>query len=576
MVNNGAINAITFTNNGIFSNNAAVAQTTVNNSANLTNNGAITAAVVNTGVIDNSALITGAINNSGTINSVADNLDGVITNTGTLNVNGGATLAPGNSIDTLNITGDLNLASGSTTAIEINETPASDKIVVSGATNIASGANLTVENENGRYFEWKTFDILESAGNVTGTYTYDGTITNYDMSRIEAVLDYSDPTKVVLTAKRKATDYEGVAGGLPRNANQSAMAIDAVSTGIGGDITNALLQLEKLGGLNPDNVTLINPDSTLLSALNDVHGVLYANAALVPFFNAKTVHVYDRIAKRNPSKGKCPTCHDNLWAEYYSGYDKVNANNNSPRFTNNTAGVLAGYGRSSDEVLLGVYAGFGKSDLRQKSDKMNIEDTTLGIYGGYMKGDWMFKGTLFGGFQHYHGYRDIAFMGRLAEGRYDGVNVGLDVEASYNIPVFSWLNLKPFAGWLNNYSHQQSFVETGADSLNLHVASNRQFNSQARLGVRLDGKVGNRFGWYGSAAVKQFIGGDFAKVRMNLGLANTDMEIISNELGRTSFDSQLGANYAFTDNWSIFANADLGVGRRSFNYYGNLGLAYTW
>ena len=493
---------------------------------------------------------------------------------GTVNVNNGGTIAPGNSIDTLTITGDVNFASGSTTAIEINETPASDKLVITGNANIANGANLTVSNENGRYFEWKSFEIVD-AGNVAGEFTYDGTITDYDASRIDVEVDYSDPTKVVLLAKRKATDYTETTS-LSRNQSEVARAIDAISTGYEGDITNALLQYEKLGGLNPQEVTTINAASTLQSALDDTHGVLYANSALTPLFNAKTAHVYDRIAKRNPSAGECPTCHDNVWAEYYSQYDKVYADENSPRFTNNMTGVLVGYDRSSDEALLGVYGGAGKSDLRQHSDRMDIDDVSLGIYGGYRPGNWVFKGTLFGGYQTYHGKRNIDFMARNAEGKYHGLNMALDLEGGYNIAVYDWLNLKPFAGILGNYTHLKSFTETGAGALNLHVESKHQFNSQARLGVQVEGKIGKRFNWYGSAAVKQFIGGDYAKLHMSLDLPGTRMEIISAELGRTYFSGQVGVSYALTNHWTIFGNLDAGVNNKSANCYGNVGLAYAW
>ncbi|MBP5404227.1 MAG: autotransporter-associated beta strand repeat-containing protein [Elusimicrobiaceae bacterium] len=493
---------------------------------------------------------------------------------GTVNVNNGGTIAPGNSIDTLTITGDVNFASGSTTAIEINETPASDKLVITGNANIASGANLAVSNENGRYFEWKSFEIVD-AGNVAGEFTYDGTITDYDASRIDVEVDYSDPTKVVLLAKRKATDYTGTTS-LSRNQSEVARAIDAVSTGYEGDITNALLQYEQLGGLNPQGVTLINAASTLQSALDDTDGVLYANSALTPLFNAKTAHVYDRIAKRNPSAGKCSTCHDNVWAEYYSQYDKVYADANSPRFTNNMTGVLVGYDRSSDEALLGVYGGAGKSDLRQQNDAMDIDDVSLGIYGGYRPGNWVLKGTLFGGYQTYHGKRRIDFMARNAEGKYHGLNMALDLEGGYNIAVYDWLNLKPFAGVLGNYTHLESFTETGAGALNLHVESKNQFNTQARLGVQLEGKIGKRFNWYGSAAVKQFIGGDYAKLHMSLDLPGTRMEIISAELGRTYFSGQVGVSYALTNHWTVFGNLDTGVNNKSANCYGNVGLAYAW
>ena len=495
--------------------------------------------------------------------------------TGTVNVNNGGTIAPGNSIDTLTITGDVNFNNGSTTAIEINETPASDQLIISGNATIENGANLTVSNENGRYFEWDTFEII-NAGNVSGEFTYDGTITDYDASRINVELDYSDPTKVVLTAKRKATDYAGTTEQLSRNQREVAKAVDAVSTGFGGDITNALLQLEALGGLNPDEVTLINPNATLQSALDDMDGVLYANSALLTLLNAKTAHVYDRIAKRAPSHGDCPNCHDNVWAEYYNQYDKVYANANSPHFTNTMTGVLVGYDRSSEEALLGVYSGFGKSKLHQRRDRMDLEDTSLGVYGGYMLNDWTFKGTLFGGHQLYHADRYIGYMGRSASAAYRGWSLALDLEGSYNIPVYNWLNVKPFAGVLSSYAHQKSFTETGAGDLNLFVHTHDQFNTQARLGIQLDGKIKNKLTWYGSVAVKQFIGGDYAKLHMNLGLPGTDMTIISNELGRTYFAAQVGLNYAINDNWSLYANLDTGASNRSANCYGNAGIAFTW
>lgn len=497
--------------------------------------------------------------------------------TGTVNINDGATLTPGNDAGTLTVTGDVNFASGSTTNIEITDTPASAQLIVTGNANIDSGANLTVSNISGRYFEWEKFDIVD-AGNVSGEFTYDGTITDYDASRIEVLVDYSDPTKVVLIAKRKATDYTGTTSGLSHNQREVAQAIDAVSTGFSGDITEALLQYEKLAGLEPAGVTLIDPNATFQSALTDTGGVLYANSALAPLFNAKTAHVYDRIAKRNPSAGKCPHCHDNIWMEYYNQYDKVYTNPNSPRFSNNMAGVLVGYDRSSDDTLLGVYGGFGKSDLHQRASRADIEDTTLGLYAGYTTGDWIFKGTLYGGYQNYDAKRVIKFMGRRAEASYSGVSLALDLEAAYNIPVYSWLNVKPFMGVLGSYAHQESFTEKGAGALNLHVFSKDQYNTQARLGVRLDGKLAqNKLSWYGSAAIKRFIGDDYARLHMTLDqLPGTNMDIISNELGRTYFSGQLGLNYALTDTWSLYGNLDAGINNRSTNCYGNVGVAYTW
>ena len=482
----------------------------------------------------------------------------------------GATIAPGNSIDTLTVTGNLTLNSGSTTAMEINET-SSDKLVVTGNASLG-GSTLTVSNVGGRFFDWETFELVNASG-VSGEFTYDNTIADFDSSRIDVSLDYSDPTKVTLTAKRKATDYENTsAGALPRNASEAARAIDAVSTGFGGDITNALLQLEALGGLNPDGVTIIDPTASLTSALTDVTGVLYANSALIPFMNAKTTQVYDRIAQRHTLSHA-----NNVWLQYYNQHDKVFSSENSPRFTNNMSGALVGYDRVLGDFLVGAYAGFGKSDLRQHhGSAMDVDDTTFGAYGGYITGDWSFKGTLFGGVQDYYGKRRIAFMNRTANGRYDGMNLGLDLEAAYNIPLTSAVTLKPFVGWLNHYAHQHGFAETNADALNLHVNSNNQFTSQARVGVRVDGQIKNKFNWYGALAVKQIVGDDYSKLNMYLDLPNTDMKVVSAELGKTTFTGQVGASYAFTDNWSVYANVDGGINDKSANCYGNLGVAYAW
>lgn len=521
--------------------------------------------VINTDILN--------VNNNATLRGVG-RINGFSGTNSTVNINNGATLAPGNSIGTLTVTGNVNFNNGSTTAIEINET-SSDQIVISGNANIQSGANLTVTNEDGRFFEWQEFELV-NASNVNGEFAYDGTIANFDTSRIDVALDYSDPNKVTLTAKRKATDYEDVEG-LSDNQQEVAQAIDAVSTGFGGDITNALLQLEALGGLNPDDVTLINNSATLQSALDNLSGVIYANSTLVPLFNAKTAHVYDRITKQN-ALGKVNTNHhDSLWAEYYGQHDNVFKTSNSSSFTNNMTGVLVGYDRLFDDVLLGAYIGGGKSNLRQNHDKMDIDDFSLGIYAGYQPGNWVFKGTLLGGYQTYNGKRNIDFIARTAKSSYHGFNFALDLEAGYNVYTNDWFNVKPFVGVLGNYTQTRSFTETGADSLNLRVKSKNLSTAQARLGVQVDGTIEQKLSWYGSAAVKRYLTHDYSKLQVSFvqpGALN--MNIMSAKLGYAYFSGQLGLNYAFTNQWSVFGNTEFGINDRALNCYGNIGVAYSW
>lgn len=500
--------------------------------------------------------------------------------TGDVNVIG--TLAAGNSVDTLTIDGDLDLASGSVTEVELINTPAdaSDKTVVSGDVTINSGANLAVENTGtDRFFEWKTFDILESSGTLSGTYTYDGSISGYDSSRIGGELTYDYTNGVItLLAKRTATDYVNTVSGKSHNQTQAAQVVDNLTaTSLTGDITNPLVQLEALAGFTPDGVTPA-AGSTINSALADMDGVLYANTALTSLFNAKSAHIYDRIASREAAPAKaCPSCFDNVWSQYYSQYNKVYADANSPRFTNNVTGVMAGYDRYSadNNFLLGAFAGGSKTDLRQNSDTMDINDLTIGAYGGYLGEDWTFKGVLYLGYQDFDGNRHITFMDRDAKASYYGHNIALDLEAAYNLFAFDGIKVKPFVGILNAYSHQQHFNETGADSLNLNVDSNNAYNVQARLGAQAEGKY-RKLNWYANMAVKQFIGNDYQRIKASLSLPNTNMDIISAKLGGTYFSGGAGVSYALTHSLSVFGNGEAGVGSKSANCYGNIGLAYNW
>ncbi len=500
--------------------------------------------------------------------------------TGDVNVIG--TLAAGNSVDTLTIDGDLDLASGSVTEVELTNTPAdaSDKTVVSGNATINSGALLAVENTGtDRFFEWKTFDILESSGTLSGTYTYDGSISGYDSSRIGGELTYDYTNGVItLLAKRNATDYVNTVSGKSHNQTQAAQVVDNLTaTSLTGDITNPLLQLEALAGFTPSGITPV-AGSTINSALADMDGVLYANTALTSLFNAKSAHIYDRIASREAAPAKaCPSCFDNVWAQYYSQYNKVYADANSPRFTNNVTGVMAGYDRYSadNNFLLGAFAGGSKTDLRQNSDTMDINDLTVGAYGGYLGEDWTFKGVLYLGYQDFDGNRHITFMDRDAKASYYGHNIALDLEAAYNLFAFDGIKIKPFVGILNAYSHQQHFNETGADSLNLNVDSNNAYNVQARLGAQAEGKY-RKLNWYANMAIKQFIGNDYQRIKASLSLPNTNMDIISAKLGGTYFSGGAGVNYALTNALSVFGNGEAGVGSKSANCYGNIGLAYTW
>tara|TARA_R110002074_G_scaffold18257_6_gene59237 strand:+ start:1925 stop:5506 length:3582 start_codon:yes stop_codon:yes gene_type:complete len=155
------------------------------------------------------------VNSGGTLGGSGD----IIAN---VNVLAGGTLSPGNSPGTLNVVGNVGFASGSIFDVEIEAT-AADLLNVTGNVNIDPGAIINATFGAGA--DGFVGDIVTSTGVVTGVFT-PGSGTS---------VDYSDPTKLSLTAAS------------PSSINGS---IGAGSAATFGFLDTVLGQAEKSRGVN--------------------------------------------------------------------------------------------------------------------------------------------------------------------------------------------------------------------------------------------------------------------------------------------------------------------------------------
>ena len=137
--------------------------------------------------------------------------------------------------------------------------------------------------------------------------------------------------------------------------------------------------------------------------------------------------------------------------------------------------------------------------------------------------------------------------------------------------------LKPFLGVTGSYINNEGFEEKNAESLNLKVNDYSNFAAQARAGVGINGKV-KKFGWYAKAGVRQFLTEDYNEIESSLldYQDQTKMKIRSAELDKFSYGGGLGADFALSDAWTIFANGLASFADKSNNYYGNIGLMYKF
>jgi len=516
--------------------------------------------------------------------------------TGELIIGEGATFAPGNSTTTFKVAGNLTFEQDGEYDVEFGqfdmdeEGHYNDNTNVSGTTTIGDNAKITLNNLEGKYYVWETIDLINS-GTLADGYEYqeDNVVFNdndardlrpgYD-TRISTRV-YTEGNALKIELQRKQSEYsDAIEFERSHNEQEAANAIDAISTGNGGDITNPLDAMEKMYYYQETYDI-----EGLQAALNDIAGVIHANSTMLTFTNAKIEHVYDKIKERTKDILPCTKFHDKVWAEYYYNTYQVDKNENSPKFDTSVNGFLVGFDMiSAKQWTMGVMAGYGTSELKQEQDKTTMNDINLGFYGGFENEKWLLKGMLLGGYEQYNTDRTIAFMERMAHSEYNGYSAALDLEAGYKISLNKKdsqakhkMYLKPFLGVTGSYINNEGFEEKNAESLNLKVNDYSNFAAQARAGVGINGKV-KKFGWYAKAGVRQFLTEDYNEIESSLldYQDQTKMKIRSAELDKFSYGGGLGADFALSDAWTIFANGLASFADKSNNYYGNIGLMYKF
>ncbi len=513
---------------------------------------------------------------------------------GNLIIGSGAEFAPGNSTTTYKVNGNLTFEGGSNYNVEFGQVNMdeaghyNDSADVSGTTTIGDGAKITLNNLEGKYYVAETIDLITSGSGVDGEYSEDNVeFIDNDADDIRPEFEtristrvYTEGNALKLDLQRKRSEYsDTLEFERSHNEQEAAKAIDAVSTGNGGDITNPLDAMEKMFYYQ----STYDIDG-LKAALNDIAGVIHSNATNLTFFNAKAEHVYDKIKERTKDILPCNKVHDKIWAEYYYNNYNVDKDENSPKQELSVNGFLVGFDMiNSKNWTMGIMGGYGTSELKQKKDKADMKDINLGLYGGYESDKWLLKGMLLGGYEQYDITRKIAFMDRTATSEHKGYSGALDLEAGYKISLNKdkqakhRVYLKPFIGAIGSYINNEGYEEKGADSLNLKVNDYSDFAAEARAGLELNGKV-KRFGWYVKAGARQLLTENYREIELSLlDYADvTKMNIRSAENARTTLMGGIGADYDLSENWTIFANGLGNFADVSTNYYANVGLAYRF
>ena len=422
--------------------------------------------------------------NAGTL--VASNAS-ALGNGSAVAVENGATLDVGTTNVTVNAL--YNQKGGSTLKVTVASPSSSGKITsnVNATVDAASNVNVTVPSSI--YVPANsTFTIIHSAAGAG--VNVPGTITSSDPRLTFSAI--SSGADLILTAIRSGTGFSS----LGTNSNTSAVGavLDNISNP-SGDMATVLNTLEGLSNSQTE--------SALATVVPVVDGGVtnVSNTVINQFVGTTTDRLGSLFAQaHNEETGQTGV---STGSKEKSGFEAWGrgfgeAAHQDPRgLSNGYSATIWGTALGCDipafnnKVRLGVDGGYAFSDVNSKdnSGATDINSYQSTFYGGYIDGSkpYYINGAFSFAYNTYKGKRNIAVgaITRTANSSYRGQQYSVLFDGGYTFKT-KQVNITPIVSLQYLHLHLQSYTETGADALNLNVASQDYDLLETGLGAKFD------------------------------------------------------------------------------------------
>ena len=449
--------------------------------------------------ITSAQVLTGTLNVNGVLTSPTISIasGGTLGGTGTIAgaVTNNGNIAPGNSIGTLNITGNYTQATGSIYTVEVDTTPASDLINVTGTAAIQGGTTVNVLAAPGFYTLGQRYTIL-TALSVTGAYS---SLTD-NAPFVDFALAY-DPSNVYLDVIRSSVGFQQIA----QTPNQRAAATGAENLGVGNPIFDSIVVLDTANALRAfDQISGEIHASALGVMLDESRFIRDAalsrlrepwDATPLPesgIAAAELAFADDTLSQALADAGtrRAPATRGvvyNTWGHAFGGFGRTDGDGNAAALTRRASGVIAGIDATfGDAWRLGAASGYHRTSLQvdDRSSSGTIDTYHLAGYTGTQWGPWRLR---LGGAFSWHEMsttRQVSFPGfsdttnasyRAHSGQAFG-EVGYDAR-------LGTIAMEPFAGLAYTNLDTGAFTESGGAAA-LTSTGGHQDATFSTLGIR--------------------------------------------------------------------------------------------
>ena len=230
-----------------------------------------------------------------------------------------------------------------------------------------------------------------------------------------------------------------------------------------------------------------------------------------------------------------------------------------------------------DNLVAGVYAGYGHSDIDNKSRQTGtsadgkVNGYQVGVYGSWLPDNNV---GLFADVWAYYAWYDNKLSGaaQYSTTKYDSTGYALSGEIGYGFELSqqengrSWI-LEPHAQLIYTHVDADDFY----DSLGTWYSSNKGSGIQTRLGARLYGQ--NAPGQHG---VNPFIEANWLHNNLDSGVSLNGYQV-SSDIGKNVGEVKIGLQGQVTDRLSVWGHVGAQRGSESFERYEfQLGLGWQW
>lgn len=417
------------------------------------NNGTITGATL----LQNSSLLRGAGEFNGNV------------------TNKGSRLAPGNSMGAMTINGDYIQDENGALEIEFDDS-GSDRLIVGGTASL-DGALVIIPQG---YVAGSDHEIL-STSQVNGGF---GQIVSPAVFDVELCNSGAD-----LNMNVARNSYESLIG----HADQKDMAaaLDRIRPTASGDMADVLngidkMQLSGLQGSMQDMYPGMHAAAgySALQTVQEPAGIINEHwtsllargksPRLLNKYRAKSVKESPRLSS---------------WGTFTGGKSRSNTEQTVPGIKEDRSGATLGVDyKLGEHITLGAAGAFAQRRLDERGGDGSAQ---IDSYSGHLyslwtqdrnKSGWRLSTVLGAGRVRFDATRALDFSKRKADSEHSGYAYSLAAKAGYEHLSGKWF-LSPSLDLRYAKIHEQSYSESGAESLDLELGSRDSHSLQSGLGI---------------------------------------------------------------------------------------------